>query len=130
MQHTTLNWIYVLLWAGLLFVLSSIPDLPGPSFFSHSDKIGHVGLYLPLGFLLRRAMAANPSSWRGAAFAWPFLIGTAYGITDEIHQYFVPGRTMDAADLLADMIGVALGIALYYAYKTRRMQTHRDTQAG
>ena len=118
MQHPTLNWIYVLLWAGFIFVLSSIPDLPGASFFPHSDKVAHVLLYLPLGLLLSRAMAPR---WRRVRYTgfWALAIGTIYGISDELHQHFVPGRCTDVADLLADMVGLGLGIAVFYLYRTR-----------
>jgi VanZ family protein len=43
------------------------------------------------------------------AIALAILFGVMYAVTDEIHQMFVPGRTADAADLVADTIGVALG---------------------
>ena len=44
--------------------------------------------------------------------AWlvPLLIGFLYAVSDEIHQYFVPGRAMQARDVLIDTAGVLLGI--------------------
>ena len=39
-----------------------------------------------------------------------------YGITDEIHQYFVPGRFADPWDLLADMVGALLGVIAYHVW--------------
>ncbi len=37
------------------------------------------------------------------------LIATFYGVTDEIHQFFVPGRTADVYDVLSDFIGASIG---------------------
>jgi VanZ family protein len=48
----------------------------------------------------------------GISCAWliPLLIGFLYAVSDEIHQYFVPGRAMQARDVLIDTSGVLLGI--------------------
>ena len=42
----------------------------------------------------------------------PWLIGTAYAVTDEIHQMFVPGRSCELRDVAIDSCGVATGILL------------------
>ena len=48
---------------------------------------------------------------------WPawlaVLIVSAFGVTDEWHQSFVPGRSCDVFDWLADTAGAALAVALY-----------------
>jgi VanZ family protein len=48
------------------------------------------------------------------------LFSTAYGLTDEIHQHFVPPRQMDGLDLLADASGAALAAVIMYAGIIRR----------
>jgi len=45
------------------------------------------------------------------------LIGTLYGISDEIHQFFVPFRSPSATDLLADFLGLILAQFLFFSYK-------------
>ena len=45
--------------------------------------------------------------------AWlALLLAIAYGITDEVHQHFVPGRHMDPLDLLTDAVGAAAAVWL------------------
>ena len=39
----------------------------------------------------------------------PWLIGTAYAVTDEIHQSFVPGRSCEVRDIVIDSCGVLVG---------------------
>jgi VanZ family protein len=46
------------------------------------------------------------------AFLLAVVIGSLYGGTDEFHQSFVPGRTADPLDWVADTLGVALGASL------------------
>jgi VanZ family protein len=43
-----------------------------------------------------------------------------YGISDEIHQYFVPGRSADVMDVAADFVGAAWGVLLYMCFIIRR----------
>jgi len=56
-------------------------------------------------------------------FLFSSFIGIAYGLSDELHQKLVPGRTCDAFDFLADCLGVILvqtGIWLYLKRKEKR----------
>jgi len=43
---------------------------------------------------------------------WAFLICFIYAISDEVHQYFVPGRSMEARDVLIDSSGAIIGILI------------------
>lgn len=112
-----------LAWAAVLFIQSSIPNLSSPvKMTKWDDKWIHVVIYLPLGFLLLRALLQSyPQRSVAKLFLLTFLLGTAYGFSDELHQYFVPGRFSDWRDAVADSIGVALGAALFI--KTRKSKT-------
>ena len=46
-----------------------------------------------------------------------FVFCVLYAISDEVHQYFVPGRAMMATDVLIDSIGAILGCLLFFAVK-------------
>jgi VanZ family protein len=90
---------------GLIFIISSFPGKKLPPLFPFSDKIFHLLEYALLGFLLRKAI--NLSDFRYPAVL-AIIIGILYGITDEIHQYFVPGRECDIFDLTFDAFGCIL----------------------
>jgi VanZ family protein len=107
-------WVPVLVWAGLIFALSSIPDL-GTGLGGWDlvlRKIAHAGEYAVLGALLQRALARP-----GLAFA----LGVAYAVSDEIHQSFVPGRQGSPLDVALDAAGVAIGVALWHRAQARRL---------
>jgi VanZ family protein len=100
---------WTIAWAALLFILSSTPDLSPPlHVFEWDDKLHHVLAYAPLGWLLMRSMVWRGSSTRKALWL-AITLGALYGISDEIHQHFVPGRVMDWTDAAADACGIALG---------------------
>ncbi len=91
-------------WMALIFFLSSQPDVPAPDLFSQQDKAAHLLVFGVLGLLL--AFALTPpaaASWRRVLLITALV--TVYGVTDELHQYFVPGREASAWDVLADGVG-------------------------
>lgn len=90
-------------WAALIWLFSSLPAAQLPPLFPHADKLAHGAVYAVLGGLL--TLACPVATLAGAARV--VAIGTAYGVSDEIHQYFVPGRTTEVGDIAADWLGVA-----------------------
>jgi VanZ family protein len=102
-----------LLWAGAIFWLShrTGEELPRVG-LPHLDKAAHLAVYAVLGLLVARAWGWGPAiSWTVAAGAW--AVATLYGLSDEVHQVFVPERTFDLIDLAADAAGAAVGVALW-----------------
>lgn len=101
-------WLPAVLWAALIFYLSSRSSVPLPG-VEGADKVAHFGAYLVLGFFLAFGNARGP---RLPSVA-PLLLGWLYGAADEIHQYFVPGRSVDIRDWVADALGVTAGLLLH-----------------
>ena len=105
----------VILWMVIIFAGSSIPgrDL---GFVSAPDYLMHAAEYAILGALLawwcffRRKKASygsKPFPW--SCLAVSILAGSVYGIIDEFHQSFVPGRCPDVRDWAADTAGTFAG---------------------
>lgn len=107
--------------AGLIFFLSSRSNLGLPLAFPHADKLLHAGAFGVLAFLVAWGL-------RRACPAWPLvrpllialLVTVLYGGLDELHQHFVPGRTSDPFDLLADGTG-GLAAVLLVGVRTARI---------
>lgn len=107
-------WLAPASWALALFVASSIPGTSYPEVsFAFADKLVHLCIYGVFGALLARAVAATWPSWRNNRI-WLMATGlaTLYGATDEFHQMFVPNRSPDVRDLMADALGAGTGAAL------------------
>jgi len=105
-------WGPVVLQMAVIFAASSIPNL-GPLPGGVPASAGHSIGYALLGALLLRALARGRASgvtWGRALAA--VLLATLYGVSDEAHQSFVPGRTPDRFDVLADCVGAALAVML------------------
>jgi len=76
---------------------------------SHWDKVIHVLLYIPLGFLLS---LPKVFSCVFLNFFILFVLGSLYGGVLELLQHFVPGRTPSWYDEIANVVGVGIGFSL------------------
>jgi VanZ family protein len=107
-------WVPAVLYAGAIFFLSSQshPEEQLPSFLLEnvSDKVLHAVEYGILAVLCFRTFrwAAGPAVARQAVVL-AIVTASVYGITDEVHQLFVPFRESSWLDWLADTIGAAIG---------------------
>ncbi|MFC1981432.1 VanZ family protein [Chloroflexota bacterium] len=108
-------WVPVVLWMGVIFFLSTLPDSDTPGRFLVSDKVLHAAEYFILAFLIFFSLQRTtwlrfyPSFW--VTLAWIIL----YGLSDELHQSYVPTRNCDFTDLVADMCGMLLLFLILWA---------------
>ena len=103
-------WLPVLVYCVAIFIQSSFPTTRQLPQWPHQDKILHLAAYALLGFLFFRALATGRfAENRNLALILSILFASLYGLSDEIHQSFVPGRSAEAADALADLAGGFLG---------------------
>ena len=110
-------WLPVVIWASLIFTLSSL-SIPGPAtqIFHYQDKLIHFLEFGMLGILLARAVYLSGSGSRGCYWAC-ILAAVLYGGFDEIHQLFVPGRSVELSDFAADCIGALVCTWAWLAVK-------------
>jgi VanZ family protein len=96
-------------WAALLLFLGGRSDVPTVETPLPLDKAAHFLLYGLLGALVARGWQW---SQRWPAIIWPVLLAMSVGVTDELHQQSVAGRSSEIADILADAAGILVGCAL------------------
>jgi VanZ family protein len=107
-------WLPVVAYMAALFFVSSLSTIPGPP-AGFTDKHEHFFFYGILGALTLRALAKG--EWRRVTFAVVLgatAISSAYGVSDEFHQRFVPGREYEVLDMTADAIGSAAAAGLLW----------------
>ncbi|MBU1565975.1 MAG: VanZ family protein [Proteobacteria bacterium] len=106
----------MILIMGAIFILS---DQPGGTFYLPPlpgiDKLAHAVVYGMLAVTIISALSTSFKEKKPRVV----LVGTTvfcffYGISDEFHQYFVPGRVSSGFDVLADVFG-AVVVCLFWA---------------
>lgn len=119
--------MFIALSIGIVFVLYTIvrPRVSGFGIFEmnrwvihlYLRKYAHFIIYLFLGsFLMNALTLSGVRVWR--AFGIAVVVSFIYAVSDELHQYFVPGRTALLSDVIIDTVGASVGIALYSALNT------------
>lgn len=105
-------WLPPIVWAGVIFLFSSIPVIPTSEIYWKDfiiKKTAHVVEYGIFAALLYRAFKEGRVPIRNAGL-YAILIAVIYGATDEIHQSFTPGREPRARDVVFDTIGAIIAI--------------------
>lgn len=106
-----LAWLPAVLYMALIWAISSLslPDLSIDR-FPFRDKGIHAVEYFVLGFLVAHAALRTwPERPRARIAAVALLVTCGWGVLDEIHQAFVPGRSSDLLDVVADLVGALAG---------------------
>ncbi|MDP2647135.1 MAG: VanZ family protein [Desulfobacterales bacterium] len=114
MKNFFFYWLPVLLYSSLIYILSSRSSIPLIPPWPLVDKVLHFGAYVILGALFSRAFQTTllKTPRRNIVFLSIFF-SSLYGLSDEIHQYFVPYRDADIMDVAADIAGSVCGALGY-----------------
>jgi VanZ family protein len=109
-------WFPIILYCLLIFIQSSYPSIKSVPELPYSDKVLHFFAYALLGALFLRAFKTSRIKNKVTLIVTlSILLSSLYGISDEIHQHFVPYRDADLVDVLADMLGAVMGVCIYQA---------------
>jgi VanZ family protein len=116
----------------VIWVLSSQSILPQPKGILGFDKLQHLAAYLALAFAVVLWFPPERRRFPGLWVCLPAaLIASVYGIVDELHQYFVPGRDCNVWDWIADTLGSAIGAFIGVAVMTALVQRRKKcTMSG
>jgi len=96
-------------YAGLIFLLSS-RNYPSVNLSHGLDKVVHLSLYSGFGYLVLRALRRTYQPRQAKLLC--LMIVFLYGITDEFHQSFVPGRSFEVLDMASDGLGGVLAVVI------------------
>ena len=115
------------LYSLLIIYLSSLSSPNIPNFgFDWQDKVIHAGAFFVYGMLLQLFLAKTLGILSQNRYILPFLIiGCLFGASDELHQYFVPGRSCELLDWVADTTGLMLSFGVVVLFKKFPFSTKR-----
>ena len=114
-----LVYVPLIIYWIMLFTATSLPAANLPS-VAISDKIKHFGAFFGLSVLLSLTLLYQNKNllFKNHFLAAALVISSIYGLLDEIHQSFVPGRNSEFLDWVADSLGAAVGVfVVFYLLK-------------
>ena len=114
-------WLPLILYCLLIYIQSANPSPEELPTFKFMDKLLHFVAYGVMGILFYRAYQTlrirNQRQW---LVVLSILSASLYGVSDEIHQYFVPARHAAFSDVIADILGAVCGVWLYHVWHRRK----------
>jgi VanZ family protein len=114
-------WRFALAYMALIFVISSFEvEVPGLHLFPLRDKGIHLVEYAVLGWLCAAAASRTwPAAPPSRIVGFAIFVSALWGLSDEIHQAFVPGRFSELNDVIADLFGSAVGATSRHFFSSR-----------
>lgn len=121
MNGFILNQLPWMVWMALITVQSSFRGIPIPDMgITFSDKILHFLVFGILGLLMTRGMRSTKIEYfKVRPVITAIILGCLFALSDEIHQAFVPARTAEVLDWVADFLGIVSFSYLYNTWLTR-----------
>ena len=122
MRERMIRWLPAIAWMAFIFAMSSREQFPATPGISSSllAVIAHLVLYGTLALLILLAVSRDERPMR-STLVMVVALTALYGLSDEFHQSFVPGRHPSAFDLVVNTIGATLAVLAW---------THRRAIVG
>ncbi|MEK6531095.1 MAG: VanZ family protein [Deltaproteobacteria bacterium] len=135
MKRIIFYWLPLALYTGFIVVFSvrpvpeDLPDLPD------IDKLYHFIAYFLLGFLWARALDSSALAFAGGnrkkgALAFAAIMAFLFGVLMEVVQYFIPERSAEVVDALANGAGAISGAFVFGYICLRFFKKERQGEAG
>ena len=116
-------WLPLILYCLFIYIQSANPSPDQIPSIPFVDKVFHFVAYGIMGILFYRAyQTLRIKDNLQMLMLFSVVSASLYGISDEIHQSFVPFREAEVADVIADMLGAASGVLLYQLLVVSRIE--------
>jgi len=123
LKRFLLYWLPLILYCLLIYIQSAYPSPEQIPSFPFVDKVLHFAAYGIMGILFYRAyQTLRIKDNIQMLMLLSVVSASLYGISDEIHQSFVPFREAAVADAIADIIGAFSGVCLYQLLVVSRIE--------
>lgn len=110
-KHNKISWLIVILIAIFIFYVSSLSFETAPlGGFGWKTIAYHFLVFFFLGFFLLISIIKGKKT---NLFILPIIIAILYGISDEVHQLFVPNRAFTIPDILTNFAGILFAGLIY-----------------
>ena len=121
------RWLPLIIYCLVIYIQSDLPSIEHIPSFEFSDKVMHFFAYAGLGVLFYRAyQTLHLKDNLKMLILTSIISASLYGISDEIHQYYVPSRDADIFDVIANFLGALCGVYIYHLWAVSRGRITED----
>lgn len=109
-EYNGVSWGFTFIIAVTIFYISSLQFPPGAGGFGWQTIVYHFMAFFSLSFFLLPALVKG----KNKKFIFlAIILAFLYGISDEIHQFFVPGRHLAFSDIMFNSCGILTASLIY-----------------
>lgn len=126
-----LFFLPLVLYSIAIFYMSNQPGDSLPSVVFGRDKFLHAIAYFVYCLNVQFALIGYfDKISRKKVLLYSLLISVIYGLSDEFHQFFVPGRDSSPGDILANIVGALMGLTLvnFMIKKIRKFKKGKEIE--
>ena len=121
LKHFLFYWLPLIVYCLAIYIQSDLPSIEHIPSFEFSDKVLHFFAYAAMGILFYRAYQTLRIKGDPRMLILVSIVSASlYGVSDEIHQYFVPFRDASIWDVVANTLGAICGVYLYHKWVASR----------
>lgn len=123
-KHNKLSWLLAIITAIAIFFISSLPAGEISPFvgFNWQTTAYHIAAFFFLAFFLLPAIVKGNNK---TLILFAIIIAVLYGVSDEFHQLFVPGRHFSILDMLTNSFGILTASFIYTLSLRYRKEKHK-----
>ena len=118
-------WILLIVYSVVIFIFSSRPEVGVEQLFYGQDKVIHFLIYGIHAFLCLAALSEKILLLKLFHYFLALVFSVAYGIFNEIYQYFIPEREFSFGDILANSLGIITFLILVYIFPNKKRKKIR-----
>lgn len=107
--NTVIRWAWACAMVAMILIASGRSQVASPGIVDF-DKAAHFSVFGLLATLVARADRRERRRWRA------ILVVSLFGASDELHQSFTPGRSVEVADWVADTLGAITAVTVYQCW--------------
>lgn len=119
-KHDKVSWFITILIAVTIFYLSTLTFKPSLGVTGNNSIIYHIGIFFIFSFFL---LISAIKGERKSLIPLVIIIAILYGVLDEFHQYYVPGRCFSIFDMGLNALGILAASTIYLTMIYRRQRT-------
>ncbi|MBU0467180.1 MAG: VanZ family protein [Nanoarchaeota archaeon] len=113
-KHRGVCWLFTILIGVVIFYVSSLVFEPGVGVGTSINALFyHLMAFFFFGFFLLMSLVGGK---KRRLFVLGIVLAVVYGISDELHQFFVPGRHMSLFDIFLDTTGIVFAAMIYFIW--------------
>ncbi len=126
-KHNKMSWVITIFIVIIIFYVSSLTFPPGAPSFGWETIAYHFYAFLFLAAFLLISLTRGKIENKKFIFI-AIIIAMVYGVSDEIHQLFVPGRACSFSDFLIDSAGILFATILYLLLRFNKFRENIDEE--